>query len=72
MAHIAYLPDDAVPECDRVSDRDHVIRVHSVNSPVMQGHYHLYRSLMHGDGPLSRQRREMIAVAVSAANGCHY
>jgi alkylhydroperoxidase family enzyme len=32
----------------------------------------LYRTLMHGDGPLLRRERELIAVAVSSANRCHY
>jgi alkylhydroperoxidase family enzyme len=38
----------------------------------MKQHYELYRVLMYGSSPLSRIRREMVAVAVSAANGCHY
>lgn len=32
----------------------------------------LYREVMHGASPLSRAQREMIAVAVSSANACHY
>lgn len=32
----------------------------------------LYRTLMHGESPLSRGRREMIAVVVSATNHCVY
>jgi len=32
----------------------------------------LYLEVMHGSGGLSRRRREMIAVVVSATNSCHY
>jgi alkylhydroperoxidase family enzyme len=38
----------------------------------MRLHYELYVELMRGPGPLSRVQREMIAVAVSSANHCHY
>ena len=72
MAFIRYVPDEEIPEADRVSDRDNIIRVHAVHSRTMKQHYELYKELMHGRGPLSRARREMIAVAVSAWNGCHY
>lgn len=72
MAHIRYLPDDAIPEADRVPDRDHIIRVHGVHPRVMRHHHDLYVALMHGPGPLSRRRREMIGVVVSALNHCHY
>lgn len=72
MAHIRYLPDDAIPAADQVPDRDHIIRVHGVHSRVMRHHYDLYVELMHRPGPLSRRRREMIGVVVSALNHCHY
>jgi alkylhydroperoxidase family enzyme len=32
----------------------------------------LYLAIMHGRSGLSRARREMLAVVVSKANGCHY
>ncbi len=72
MAYIAYLDDDAIPEADRVPDRDNILRIHGVHSRTMRQHYELYRQLMYGRGPLSRVQREMIAVVVSAENGCHY
>ncbi len=72
MAYIAYLDDDAIPEADRVPDRDNILRIHGVHSRTMRQHYELYRELMYGRGPLSRVQREMIAVVVSAENGCHY
>ena len=72
MAYIDYVDESAVAEKDRVPDRDNILRIHGVNGPVMRQHYDLYRELMYGRGPLTRIQREMIAVAVSAANACHY
>ena len=51
---------------------DHILKIHALNPASMKGHYDLYRTLMFGRSPLSRPRREMIAVAVSAANRCRY
>jgi len=72
MAFIVYLPDDQIPPEHQMSDSDHILRVHSVHSGIMKLHYDLYVELMHRVSPLSRVQREMIAVAVSHANGCHY
>jgi len=72
MAFIRYIPEEEIPAEDRVPDRDNIIRIHGVHSRVMRQHYDLYVELMRGRGPLSRMQREMIAVAVSAANDCHY
>lgn len=72
MAFIRYVkPDETSPE-DRVPDQDNILRIHGVHARLMRLHYDLYRELMRGPGPLSRVQREMIAVRVSAANGCHY
>jgi alkylhydroperoxidase family enzyme len=49
-----------------------VLASHSLNAPALQAHRALYRTLMFGPSGLSRVEREAIAVAVSAANGCHY
>lgn len=72
MAFIRFVPDDQIPEADRVPDRDHIIRVHGIHPAVMRLHYELYVELMRGPGPLSRVQREMVAVTVSAINHCHY
>jgi len=72
MAHIRYLDPDEIPERHRVQDDDHIIAVHGVHGQVMRLHNDLYVALMHRPGPLSRAQREMIAVAVSAENRCHY
>lgn len=72
MAYIDYIDPDRIPADDRVSDEDNIIRIHGVHSRTIRLHYDLYRELMYGRGPLSRVQREMIAVAVSGANACHY
>lgn len=51
---------------------DNILKIHSLAPRSLEDHYRLYRNLMYGRSPLSRAQREMIAVAVSAANRCHY
>ena len=63
MAWIEYASDEAV---------DNIERIHAVSPGIQQRHVDLYVDLMRRPGPLSRTQREMIAVVVSAANGCHY
>ena len=72
MAFIDYPPEESIPAADRVPDGDNILRIHGVHSRTMRQHYDLYRQLMYGRGPLSRVQREMIAVVVSATNGCRY
>jgi alkylhydroperoxidase family enzyme len=72
MAFIPFVSDDQIPEPDHVPDRDHILRVHGVHPRAMRLHYELYLELMRGPSPLTRVQREMLAVAVSAANHCHY
>lgn len=49
-----------------------VIRISSLNPPVLRAFVEMYKALMHGPSPLSRAQREMIAVVVSRLNDCHY
>ena len=50
-----------------------IIRVQSLRPGVLKATTRLYLELMHSpEGGLSRAQREMIAVAVSRANNCHY
>lgn len=72
MAFIGYVSEDQIPPEDRVPDRDNIVRIHGVHSRMMRRHYDLYRELMYAKGPVSRVRREMIAVVVSARNRCRY
>ena len=49
-----------------------ILKVQSVHPEAMTAHLALYRELMFGRSDLSRKEREMIAVAVSVVNRCHY
>jgi alkylhydroperoxidase family enzyme len=81
MSFIDYVAfEDGSPDVQRVYVKyggpnkrpANIIRVSGVNPPVLEQHVSLYRSIMFGESPLSRQQREMIAVVVSALNQCHY
>ena len=45
---------------------------HSLKPRVMRSHLELYLSILFGPSGLRRREREMVAVAVSQANGCSY
>lgn len=47
-------------------------KVQSLNPRAMAAHLDLYKAIMFQPGPLPRQWREAIAVAVSRANECAY
>ncbi|MDE1852531.1 MAG: peroxidase-related enzyme [Thaumarchaeota archaeon] len=49
-----------------------IFKVQSLDPSSLAAHLDLYLNLMFSKGKLSRQQREMIAVAVSAENDCHY
>lgn len=49
-----------------------VMKAQSLNPHALEAHLDLYMTLMFGKSGLTRQERELIAVAVSAANGCEY
>jgi len=51
---------------------DNILRIHSINTLTLKGHYELYRSAMKGSRDLTHKQREMIAVVVSIVNQCHY
>jgi alkylhydroperoxidase family enzyme len=72
MAFIRYLSEVELPAVRRVPDSDNILQIHGIHPDVMRQHYELYVELMHRSGPLSRRRREMLGVRVSALNGCHY
>jgi len=72
MAFIRYVEDTELPQADRVPDTDNILQIHGVHPAVMHQHYELYLEVMHRTGPLTRQQREMLAVRVSALNGCQY
>ena len=56
----------------RAGELANILRVHSLAPNVLKAHLEIYHAAMHTRGELSRAHREMIAVAISAANGCLY
>jgi alkylhydroperoxidase family enzyme len=49
-----------------------IVRVMSPNPPLLRASMTLYREAMHGDSPLSRAQRELLATVVSGVNNCRY
>lgn len=49
-----------------------IMKIQSLNPKAMEAHMDLYMTLMFAKSGLSRAEREIIAVVVSAANGCAY
>ncbi len=81
VAFIEYIPEEgATPDVAAAYRRyraswggvDHILRIHGPNPASMDAHVGLYRVLMHGDSPLTRAQREMLATVVSTVNRCHY
>lgn len=68
MAYISFLPQEKVPEKNKVNDLDNIIQIHGTHSEVMKHHYNMYLTLMRKRSPLSRIQREEIAVVVSTVN----
>lgn len=63
------LYDAAVSRAGHVAN---VIRLMSINPPVMRASMGLYIDIMQKQSALSRAQREMIATVVSRANDCYY
>ena len=62
--------DEALARAGKVFN---VLSLQSLRPEVLQAGIDLYQELMLSPkSPLSRAQREMIAVAVSRANDCHY
>ncbi len=49
-----------------------MLQIHSLRPATLDGHLRLYSAAMHATHGLSRREREVIAVAVSSYNACHY
>ena len=49
-----------------------IVKAMSLRPSVLRSSMQLYRDVMFGRSGLSRVERELLAVAVSRANDCHY
>ena len=61
--------DAAIKRAGRVYG---IVRAMSLAPDTLKSAMMLYRTVMFRESGLSRRRREMLAVVVSAANDCHY
>ena len=66
---LSRLFDQAVQRSGRVWG---IVRVMSLNPPVLRSSMDFYRAVMFGSSPLSRWRREMLAVVTARAVDCFY
>lgn len=72
--------DDAEDQLEQLYSRiagergkvSNIMRSQSLNPEAMEAHLDLYLAVMFDDSGLSREEREIIAVAVSATNDCEY
>ena len=51
---------------------DHVLRIHAKMPATLRQHLDFYRGILRTKGPLTRAECEIVGVAVSHRNGCHY
>jgi alkylhydroperoxidase family enzyme len=81
MPHVERIdPDDAEGPLRRIYDQRieragrlwEIVAVQGQNPESLRESMRLYGQVMFGGSPLSRARREMIAVVTSKTNGCHY
>ncbi len=49
-----------------------IVRIMTPNAETMRTSISFYSAIMHGQSPLTRAQREMLAVVVSIQNDCHY
>ncbi len=61
--------EEALRRAGRVSQ---VLQISSLHPELLRAWVELYKRLMFGPSPLSRVERELVAVVVSAENGCRY
>jgi alkylhydroperoxidase family enzyme len=61
--------DRAVARAGRVYG---IVRAMSLAPEVLEASISLYQKIMFAKDGLTRRQREMLAVVVSATNGCHY
>lgn len=63
------LYEEAIRRAGKVFN---VVRIQSLQPRVLGQSTALYTAIMRGESGISRAERELLAVVVSAVNGCHY
>ena len=81
MAHLNLIgPEDAegllaeeyAAAVERAGKVFNIVRSMSLNPEVLRASIEMYKAIMFGPSPLSRQERELLATVVSATNECFY
>jgi alkylhydroperoxidase family enzyme len=63
------LFDQALQRAGRIWN---IVHVMSVNPTALRDSIRFYGTIMHGESPLTRMQRELLATVVSAELDCHY
>lgn len=66
---LGQLYNEAVKRAGRVFN---IVRIQSLNPPVLAASTRLYLTVMHAPSSLTRAEREMLATVTSWANQCFY
>ena len=66
---VAQVYEAAVRRTGKVA---HIVKLMSLDAPVLQGSMALYVNLMKAPNALDAARREMLATVVSNINDCYY
>lgn len=61
--------DELIQKRGKLSE---VLKIQSLHPASIKSHTQLYLDIMFAQSPVTRAEREMVAVVVSAANGCKY
>jgi alkylhydroperoxidase family enzyme len=69
IGRLKKIYDEAIRRAGRVFN---ILRVQSLNPPVLEASIELYKAVMFGPSPLSRMQREALATVTSWANSCFY
>jgi len=66
------LAEEYAAAVERAGKVYSIVRSMSPNPEVLRASMAMYRAIMFGPSPLSRQERELLATVVSAENECYY
>ena len=66
------LAEEYAAAVERAGKVYNIVRSMSPNPAVLRQSMGLYRAIMFGPSPLTRQERELLATVVSATNECYY
>jgi alkylhydroperoxidase family enzyme len=66
------LADEYAAAVERAGKVYNIVRSMSPNPEILSASMAMYKAIMFGPSPLSRQERELLATVVSAENECYY